>query len=137
MIFLFNFQYFLFYIFSNNTTQHQLTELFFWRVLFLKPYLLRAMLRALRSKSVKKNVHLTNNTIHYWKNLMYRFLKCQFSYICKKQQISENIEKMMNISPVVNSVKLYIFCMFCTFLTRFRGQHCVRSPYQLKSNNNI
>ena len=37
------------------------------------------------------------------------------SYIWKKLQISENIEKMMNISPIVNSVKCTVFGCFVQF----------------------
>ena len=46
---------------------------------------------------------------------IYRFLKCQFyfsyynaTYSCiieKNSKISENIEKIMNVFPIVNSVK--------------------------------
>ena len=43
-----------------------------------------------------------------------------FHIFVQKQQISENIEeKMMNISPIVNSVKCTFFTTLCTFLTRF------------------
>ena len=56
---------------------------------------------------------------------IYRFLKCQFyfSYIWKKQQISENIEKMMNISTIVNSVKCTVLACFFYYLYYYISQN--------------
>ena len=58
---------------------------------------------------------------------IYRFLKCQFyfSYICKKQQISENIETMMNISHSYSTILiLLVLSVQCT-----RAHSLIPTPY--------